>query len=109
MRVRLGWVVGVPLALWAVDFAVIYLMCPLVGHSAADAAYWGSAVSWLVNAGWVAGVLGSLVAVLLVLPAVLVTRVVRKRIAVEDERAGLRQPPFDVEQRRWLDPRLPRV
>src|SRR3954469_22833750 len=108
MRLRLRFVILVPVVVAAVAWGVMWAMLHLAHHSVDDTDYWGAAVSWLVNAAWYAGVTCSVVAVLVVLPGVLLWRGLRMPIARDDAKPARAAGP-DAEQQRWRQTRLPRV
>jgi hypothetical protein len=104
MRIKLRWVLGLPLGLLALDVLAIYVAASTSGHAAADSAYWGTIVSWLFEAGLWVGTIGSALALLCVLPVVLVVRAERRRPLPPEPR--LRDTS---ERERGLAQRLPRV
>ena len=108
MRLRLRFVVFVPVVVAAVAWVVMWAMLHLAHHSVDDTDYWSAAVSWLVNAAWNAGVWCSVVAVLVVLPGLLLWRGARVLIARDDAKPARVAGP-DAEQQRWRETRLPRV
>lgn len=104
MRLRLRWVVIAPVALAVTAWVVMWLLERLGRHDIDDKAYWGAAVSWALNAAWVAGVVGSVVAVANVLPAVLLFRLARRTFPKREGRPIV--IPSD-DPRRWRDERFP--
>src|SRR5690242_11742742 len=104
MGVKLRGLAAVPLIVAALAWVAIDLLQNLAHRSLDDTAYWGTILPWLLNAIWYAGVIASVVVVLLVTPAVLLFRALRKWPILLGPRT--RDIP---DQRRALEQRGPRV
>jgi hypothetical protein len=104
MRVKLRWVVAVPFFLAALGWVASYLAEHIAHRSLDDTAYWGTVLPWVLNAIWYAGIIGCVVAVLLVTPAILVFRAMGKWPVLLGPKT--RDSP---EQRRATAQRAPRI
>ena len=104
MHVRLRWLVAVPFLVAAGDWVATYLLEHIADRSLGDTTYWGTAVPWVLDVAWYAGVIGFFVAVLLVAPAVLAFRALRRWPVLLGPKT--RDTP---DQRRAFEQRVPRV
>jgi hypothetical protein len=102
VRVRLRYVVGIPVGVAVLAGVGIHLAQRLSGHGLGDTVYWGTALPWLLTAIWYASAVASAVALLIVMPVVLIVRAMGKWPVLIGPRT--RDTP---DQRRALEKRGP--